>query len=280
MTWNRQEQLEWLILPFNRKEEMWRRSHPHQHESEITFCTDIKAANETPLGVFIADCSSFWSYFRYRRLKQTILSWLWRRDWNKRTGAILKRKAPTFIYVPSEGRCLQPKQIIELARERGCSVAELMGRLQKLEREEAIAQYNAGEITEGHLACCLGVDRLEARRIVERFREVELCKGLIDSLKAQKKEIAQHYESAVKSQLASYFEKRKQMLSKLNQERLPSTFIEQHERLLLDEFDNYQNLLIEQCANDVATINSRISVLESKVKLIEDDKQVEAIAHE
>lgn len=61
---------------------------------------------------------------------------------------------------------MTPKEIIQYCRNKGISVADFLGR-PKLPREEAIEAYLKSEITEGHLADCLGCDRLEARRIVQ-----------------------------------------------------------------------------------------------------------------
>lgn len=65
---------------------------------------------------------------------------------------------------------MKAREIIDLARQRGISVARLMREQSgepELSREEAIAQYREGEITEGRLTESLGVDRLESRRIIQ-----------------------------------------------------------------------------------------------------------------
>lgn len=64
---------------------------------------------------------------------------------------------------------MTPKEIIATAKQRGISVSQLLREQRgkpELSREEAIAAYSDGEITEGRLAESLGVDRLEARRII------------------------------------------------------------------------------------------------------------------
>ncbi len=69
---------------------------------------------------------------------------------------------------------VKPAEIIALARQRGISVSRLLREQQgipELSREEAIASYKNGEITEGHLTEVLGVDRLETRRIVWEPKE-------------------------------------------------------------------------------------------------------------
>ena len=63
---------------------------------------------------------------------------------------------------------MSPSEIIKHCREHGVSVAEFLG-VPKLPKDEAVAAYLAGEITEGRLVYHLGCDRLEARRIVQQF---------------------------------------------------------------------------------------------------------------
>ena len=65
---------------------------------------------------------------------------------------------------------MNAREIIDAARQRGISVTRLLRELRgvpKLSREDAIASYHASDITEGRLVEDLGVDRLEARRIVQ-----------------------------------------------------------------------------------------------------------------
>lgn len=67
----------------------------------------------------------------------------------------------------AEPQCdLTSGELIALCRQQGISVSEFLG-TPKLSRRDAISAYRNGDITEGQLADCLGVDRLEARRIVQ-----------------------------------------------------------------------------------------------------------------
>jgi hypothetical protein len=71
-----------------------------------------------------------------------------------------------LLQPPEPHTDLTSGELIALARQQNVSMTEFLG-VPKLPREEAIAAYKAGEITEGRLMECLGVDRLEARRIVQ-----------------------------------------------------------------------------------------------------------------
>jgi hypothetical protein len=71
-----------------------------------------------------------------------------------------------LLQQPEPRTDLTSGELIALARQQGISMHEFLG-APKLAREEAIAAYKADEITEGRLAECLGVDRLEARRIAQ-----------------------------------------------------------------------------------------------------------------
>lgn len=65
---------------------------------------------------------------------------------------------------------MSAREIIDLAKQRGISVARLMREQRgepELSPEEAIALYRKEEIAEGQLAESLGVDRLEVRRIIQ-----------------------------------------------------------------------------------------------------------------
>lgn len=63
-------------------------------------------------------------------------------------------------------RNLTPHEIIAHCRKNGINIQEFLA-IPKLPRDEAIAAYINGEITEGRLMYFLGCDRLEARRIVQ-----------------------------------------------------------------------------------------------------------------
>ncbi len=71
-----------------------------------------------------------------------------------------------LLQQPEPRTDLTSGELIALTRQQGISMGEFLG-VPKLSREEAIALYRNGEITEGRLADSLGVDRLEARRIIQ-----------------------------------------------------------------------------------------------------------------
>ncbi len=71
-----------------------------------------------------------------------------------------------LLQQPEPHTDLTSGELIALTRQQGISMSEFLG-VPRLSREEAIAAYRKGEITEGRLADSLGVDRLEARRIIQ-----------------------------------------------------------------------------------------------------------------
>ena len=76
---------------------------------------------------------------------------------------------PTYRVIFRDDRSSQVITVSELiwaCRQLGMPVSSLFSK--PLTREEVIALYDAGEITEGRLAESLGVDRLEARRILQK----------------------------------------------------------------------------------------------------------------
>lgn len=75
---------------------------------------------------------------------------------------------PTYRVIFRDDRPSQQITISELiwaCRQLGMSISSLFNK--PLTREEAISLYCAGEITEGRLSASLGVNRLEARRILQ-----------------------------------------------------------------------------------------------------------------
>lgn len=74
---------------------------------------------------------------------------------------------PTYRVIFRDDRPSQQitaRELIWACSRLGVSVSSLVQ--QELSKEDAIALYRIGEITEGRLSESLGVDRLEARRIV------------------------------------------------------------------------------------------------------------------